>query len=294
MKVLVTGSEGFIGRHLTRYLKQKKYDVLTLDVKGSADVKCDVTDHDSFSDVVKTFKPDWAVHLAAYMGELPYEHFRVNAYGAAVVADVCSWFGVKLLFMSSGAIFGRNPAGVPVKECEVIPFPENPYALSKMVAEDVIEYYKRKHNLEACVLRSWDVVGEGVERSRGTIIARFVEKIRKGEDVSLYCYGDQIFDVNYVGNLCHAIELCISQPEKSIGEVFHVGSGEAHSLYWMVKVMKRHARSRSKIMLLHPREGEQPIVSYPDITKIRQLLGYQPQVDVEEALRRTIKGEQQP
>lgn len=294
-RVLVTGSAGFVGRHLSSYLLEREYEVVGVDVAhGEGDVEfhlCDVTRKGDLERGFDEFRPDFVVHLAALCNAKesdvnPYPTFMVNSFGTLNVLECCTRFGAGLLFMSTAAVLGNRPSELPVTEANWEYKPLSGYARSKVIAEHLVRQYVVHKGLKATIFRSWDLIGEG---SRGSVVSSLLALAEAGEPITLYCFGEQLMDVNYVGNLCRAVEL-VMENEGVSGELFHVGSGRPVTLRWIVERIVEYSNSTSKIEMAPPREGEIPIESYPSIEKARAMLGYEPKVTVEEALMRTVVG----
>ena len=296
MRVLITGCSGFVGSHLSRYLLRDGYDVVGIDLVearvGAEFRRCDVTRKPDLDRVFSEAQPEFVVHLAALCSAResnadPYPTFLVNTLGTLNVAECCSRHGARMLLMSSAAVLGPTPPEVPVTEENWVYDPRSGYAYSKVAAEQVFWQYVRNKGLEGVLFRSWNLVGEGC---RGTIVSLLASLAVEGRPITLYCFGRQVMDVNYVGNLCEAVRLVIDGGEGA-GEMFHIGSGRPVTLKWVVERLIEHSRSASKVVLAPPRKGEVPIRSYPSIEKARRVLGYNPAVAVEEAIRRTIGGD---
>lgn len=294
-RVLITGSSGFVGKHLSKYLSDRGYKVIGIDVtEWDLELefhKCDITDKEALERRFSEDRPDYVVHLAALCNAKesnrnPYPTFMVNSFGTLNVLECCTKFGASLLLMSSAAVLGNSPERLPVTEENWKYDPQSGYAYSKVIAEYMVRHYIEHKGLRATIFRSWDLIGQGCV---GTIVNLLADRAMRGERITLYCYGKQIMDVNYVGNLCQAVEAAI-ESEKSLGEMFHIGSGRPVDLKWIAEKLVDYAHSGSETKLAPPREGEVIVKSYPSIEKARRVLGYNPEVSVEEAIRRTVEG----
>jgi len=292
MRILVTGSEGFVGRNLCRYLEDRGYEVLRVDMAGSAEIRLDVANFDACLAKLMDLRFDAVVHLAAVANiprclEDPYQCFKVNSLGTLNVLEIASRRSVERFIYSSSANVYGVPLELPVKE--TTPFnPRTPYDYSKIASEAMVESYRRARGLRTVIFRSWKLFGEyDVETAA---IPRFIMACLKGEPLTLYNAGRDSTDPTYIANFCHAVELALRRDE-AVGEVFNLGTGNEITIRELAEKIREMTGSSSELRLLPPRtEAErEPMRSYPSIEKIRRRLGYEPVVSLEEGLRRTIE-----
>jgi nucleoside-diphosphate-sugar epimerase len=290
LSLLVTGASGFIGRHVTAYLLKKGFSILTTDLRG-ADLNGDLRDKVFVLDVVSKLKFDAVVHLAAVTDikmsiQDPYQTHLVNDFGTLNILEAASKKGVeRFIYASSANVYGL-PFELPVREST--PFnPRTPYDYSKVVGEYLVRSYAATKKIKTTILRSWKIFGE-YERLTAAI-PNFIKCCLRGEPIPLYNGGADTTDPYYVENYARVVELCLIK-EEAVGEVFNVGTGVERSIKQIAEEIKRLTNSNSQLLNLPPRsEAEkEPMRSYPDISKLRRLLGYEPIVSFEEGLRRTI------
>jgi len=290
LSVLVTGASGFIGRHVSTYLSKKGFNILTTDLKG-ADVNGDLSDRVFVLDVVAKLRFEAVVHLAAVTDikmsiQDPHKTYIVNDFGTLNLLEAASRKDVqRFIYASSANVYGV-PVELPVKEST--PFnPRTPYDYSKVVGEHLVRSYAATKKLKATILRSWKIFGE-YERLTAAI-PNFIKCCLRGEAIPLYNGGADTTDPYYAENYARVIELCLLN-EKAVGEVFNVGTGVERSIKQIAMEIKRLTNSNSTLLDLPPRsEAEkEPMRSYPDISRLKQLLGYEPVVPFEEGLRKTI------
>ena len=144
MKVLVTGSEGFIGRNLVKYLKDRGFEVFSLDISGG-ELRLDVTEFDTLSRSLSNIDFDAVIHLAAIANipesiKDPYKCFKVNVYGTLNILEIASRKNIRrFIYASSANVYGL-PLKLPVDEDT--PFnPRTPYDYSKVAAEAIVQSY---------------------------------------------------------------------------------------------------------------------------------------------------------
>jgi len=290
MRVLVTGSEGFVGRHLVEYLG-RRHLVLRADVAPAAGLRVDVSDEDDVFRKLSDLSLDAVVHLAAIADipktiEDPYLCYRVNCLGTLNMLELASRLKVsRFVYLSSANYYGA-PTKVPVRETWP-PAPRTPYDYSKVVAENFVWSYHQHKKLPVAVLRPWKVFGEHEPPHK--VVPRFITACLNNEPIPLFNRGRDVTDPYHVENLCYAVELCLTK-EAAVGEAFNVGTGRRVSIRELAQTIRKLTSSSSKLQLLPPRTREEakPQVSFPSIRKISRLLGYKPKLGLEDGLRRVI------
>ena len=292
MKILITGSEGFIGKNLCKYLQDKGYEVIRADIAETAEIKLDVSDFNECVRKLMDLKFDAVIHLAAIANipkclEDPHKCFKVNSFGTLNMLEIASRKNVQRFIYSSSANVYGVPLELPVKE--TTPFnPRTPYDYSKIASEMMVECYHRSRGLKTVIFRSWKLFGEHDVET--TAIPRFIKACLKGEPLTLYNAGRDSTDPTYILNFCHAVDLALRKDE-AIGEVFNLGTGNEITIRELAEKIRKLTGSNSELKLLPPRtEAEkEPMRSYPSIEKIKKILGYEPVITLEEGLKRTIE-----
>ncbi|MEM2210710.1 MAG: GDP-mannose 4,6-dehydratase [Nitrososphaerales archaeon] len=290
MKVLVTGANGFIGKHLVRYLRERGFNVIDLDLKSSTIIG-DISDW-NFVSSLEHLNFDAIVHLAAMVeikDSLDDTHrcYQVNSFGTLNLLELAFKKKVdRFVYSSSANVYGL-PLELPVKE--TTPFnPRTPYDYSKVVSEYLIQSYYTNRGLPIVILRSWKLFGE--YESENKVIPRFIKSCLLNQPIPLYNGGRDTTDPYYILNYCYAVELALTKNE-AIGEAFNVGTGSELSVREIAETIKKMTDSKSELQFLPPRSPREatPMRSYPSIEKIQSRLGYKPIVSFTEGLERTIK-----
>jgi UDP-glucose 4-epimerase len=291
MRVLVTGINGFVGRHLSEYLRSKGFDVLGLDITKGADLEGDITSKDYvFGELAKQHF-DAVIHLAALADikkttEDPYNTYSVNCFGTLNLLEIASKKNVeRFLYASSANVYGV-PAERPATEAT--PFnPRLPYDYSKVISETLVRSYSIHKKLKIAITRSWLLFGEWEPQTRA--FPRFVRACLGNQKIPLYNSGQDVTDPTYARNYGRVAELILTK-EAAIGESFNVGSGSKMSVRDMAERIKKVTNSNSELELLPPRTEfeKDPQISYPSIEKLRKRLGFEPIVSFDEGVLRVV------
>ena len=281
MKVLITGSSGFIGRNLWNRLDDEGYDLIDYDLP-----KRDITNVDGMGYVFNQ-SPDVVVHMAAQAyippGELdPFNNAITNVAGTVNVLERAKEHGTKVVFCSSGAVYG-SLARVPTYE-EIVCDPESHYGISKLAAEMYAKFYYQKRGVPVTITRFSSVYGAG--RPAGPINA-FVERALSGDPITIYGDGETTRDYTYVNDVVEGLKLCIDGTIPYSGEVYNLASGVQTSLLEVVDAIEDILDK--KLDVRHEPEVPGDIrVNYFDIEKARRW-GYNPMVSLNEGIEKMIE-----
>jgi UDP-glucose 4-epimerase len=304
---VLTGGAGFIGTTLSRRLIDDN-DIVVLDnlhrdalagtdISGHPNltfVQGDVLDSEAVRDVVRG--ATHVVHLAAIAGvdtvlESPVRTMRVNLIGTYNVLEAAhGTIGTVERFVdfSTSEVFGRHAYKVEeVHETAQGSVGEArwTYAVSKLAGEHLAHAYYDEFGLPTCSIRPFNVYGPG--QIGGGAIRAFIETVLAGEDLIIHGDGSQVRAWCYVDDLVDALLLVLERPE-AIGEVFNIGN--ERSVLTVLELAERirrlmHADVEIKFRPLHYTDVEMRI---PNVDKARKLLGWEPKVDLDEGLERTI------
>jgi len=305
MRFLVTGGAGFIGSHLVERLVAAGQDVVILDDLSSGRrenfaavrrrvsfIRGSVTDLRMCRRAVDG--ADYVLHHAALTSvqgsvDEPLAAHEVNATGALNILLAARDARVRrVVYAGSTSAYG-NPAALPNSEDHVTR-PLSPYAASKLAGEEYCAAFHATYGLETVVLRYFNVFGPRQDPNSpyAAVVPRFVAAALRGEPPTIYGDGSQTRDFVYVGNVVHATLLAARAPAARVaGHVFNIGYGQSVSVndLWDriqglagVPVLPRYAEGR-------PGEVRHSLAS---IDKARELMGYQPIVDLDEGLRQTV------
>jgi dTDP-glucose 4,6-dehydratase len=303
MRVLVTGAAGFIGSHLCEFLLDQGCEVVAMDnfITGSAENMTAFASRPGFSFVfhnvteyvVLEGELDWILHFASpasprdYL-ELPIQTLKVGALGTHHVLGLAKARGARLLLASTSEVYG-DPLVHPQREDywgNVNPIgPRGVYDEAKRFAEAITMAYHRTHGLNTRIVRIFNTYGPRMRLNDGRAIPTFITQALTGAPLTVYGDGAQTRSFQYVSDLVDGVWKLMQHP---VHDPVNIGNPQEMTLLELAKRIIRLARSRSEIVF-RPLPEDDPRVRQPDITRARTLLGWEPRVDTEEGLARTIE-----
>ncbi len=284
-RIIVSGSEGFLGKHLCEKLMQS-----ALNGGGYKIVrKIDVANGDDLCNpnTVAELPPfDCFIHLAniLYVPESyvnPERYYRVNYLSTLNAIEACRKSGAQFIYLSS-YIYG-SPKYLPVDENHPIN-PFNPYAQTKVICEKLCEGYYRDFGVPVTVLRPFNIYGKG---QRGKLlIPEIISQINEGKTTIKLKDPSPRRDFVNVDDVCEAIKVCIGQ---EIGyNVYNICSGSSISVKELTELLNKQLNNKINFEFAEsdrPSEVDETRGSY---AKIQQLLGWKPIVDIEQGLREIL------
>ncbi|MDC0253340.1 SDR family oxidoreductase [Bacteriovoracales bacterium] len=302
MKAIVTGGAGFIGSHLIDHLLKENFkEIVVLDnmstgrpenlghLDKEAPVKiCHVDISDERVKLETYFKnADYIFHLAALADivpsiENPDTYYKSNVHGTFRVLQAAKKIkGLKKFVYSASSSCYGIPDHYPTKENSEIR-PEYPYALTKRMGEELLLHWGKLYKLPVVSLRFFNVYGPRSRTSGtyGAVFGVFLAQKIAGTPFTVVGDGNQTRDFTYVTDIADALW---SAAKASISnEVFNVGSGNHYSINHLVDLLG------GKKTYIPKRPGE-PDCTFADISKIKSLLGWKPQISLEIGVRKMLE-----
>jgi UDP-glucose 4-epimerase len=284
LRVLVTGSEGFIGRASLRYLAGRGIDALGVDVLSTeARSRVDVADPEAVDRVVRDFAPTAVLHLAAFASvplceAEPDRALRTNVLGTVNVARAAHRAGARLVIASSAAVYGdRTPVPMSLRSRLQ---PTNLYGMTKLLAEHVC----REYAPNSAFLRLFNVYGEGCQRSY--VIPDILRKLSaRPSTLHLEGTGKEARDFIYIGDVLRAMELALRGTFRG---PFNVGTGVRTSVRALARRLAREVGlPKERLEFAGPRPGDFR-VTVADISRGNCVPGWSPEVPLAEGLRRVL------
>lgn len=303
MRYLVTGGAGFIGSHTVDELVRRGHGVVVLDdlSAGKEDslgevrskitfIKGSVTELEAVQKAM--LQADYVIHLAARTSvprsvKDPLETNRINVEGTLNVLVAARDNKVKRLVLAASSSAYGETLELPKTE-RMPPEPISPYGVSKFVGELYARVFGRCYGLETVSLRYFNIFGprQDPDSPYSGVLSRFATAFLNEEQPVVYGDGEQTRDFTYVENAVEANLLACEMPGIS-GEVFNVGTGGRVSLNQTLELLRRLSGKKLEARYEPAREGDIRD-SQAGISKARERLGYEPTVEFEEGLARTL------
>jgi dTDP-glucose 4,6-dehydratase len=302
-RVLITGGAGFIGSHLCDSFLKRGDHVLCMDNSSTgtrenvaafaSNPRFRFIDH-NVSNYVEVDGPlDMILHFASpaspvdYL-EMPIQTLKVGSLGTHNALGLAKDKGATFLLASTSEVYG-DPLVKPQREDywgNVNPIgPRGVYDEAKRFAEAMTMAYHRSHKLDTRIVRIFNTYGPRMRMRDGRVVPNFITQALKNEPITVYGKGEQTRSFCYIDDLVRGLHRLI--------EVDHhlpVNLGNPHEMTVLDFAKKIIALTGSTSeIVFHPLPQDDPQVRQPDITKARQLLGWEPAVDVDEGLKRTIE-----
>jgi UDP-glucose 4-epimerase len=318
-KILVTGGAGFIGSHLCELLLHNGHQVVAIDdlSTGRLENIQHLLPMQGFQFVRETImnslvldrltsEADIVVHLAAVVGvklivENPVNTIATNIMGSEAVLTTANRYHCKVMLASTSEVYGKG-VKVPFNEeddCVMGPTSHSrwSYATSKAIDEFLALAYYHQFGLPVVVMRFFNTVGPRQTGRYGMVLPRFVRQALAGEPITIYGDGEQCRCFADVADIIGALVKLSSHPD-AVGQVFNIGSTEEVTIRELADRVLAATGSSSKIVYVPYEEAYAPGFEdmrrrVPDLTKIGQLIGYEPQYSLDETLRRVIVYERQ-
>ncbi|MDO9541054.1 MAG: GDP-mannose 4,6-dehydratase [Kiritimatiellia bacterium] len=299
MRVLVTGSQGFVGHHLMRELHRPNWVTGAFDL-APANGQCtginyhqgDIQDQQAVEDAVKQFLPEACIHLSglAFVPEgwtNTEALFSVNALGTIHLLEACRKHApsAKVLVISSAEVYGRQSGQYPVNEND--PFhPDNPYAISKAAADRITLLYARQYSMHTMVARPGNHIGPG--QSANFAVSSFARQLRdiaaqKKKPVIKVGNLDSKRDFTDVRDVARAYRLLV---EKGCpGEAYNIASNRETSMNSILNMLCEIAGVKPVIEVTPERYRQPEQRPQLNTAKIAQAVGWKPEITLETTLR---------
>jgi len=318
MKNLITGGAGFIGSHLAEELLRRKEEVVVIDNLSTGNMENieHLKSNPKFSFHIDTIMNevlmkrlikdcDVVYHMAAAVGvkyiiDNPLESMQTNVKGTEIVLELANSLGKKKVIMASTSeIYGKDRPGKKVfkEDDDRVLGPTTisrwSYSCAKAMDEFLSLAYWREKKLPVVIVRFFNTVGPRQSGMYGMVVPRFVKHALLNQPITIYGDGKQTRSFTYVLDAVRAI-IGLANNQKAIGEIFNIGNPKAISIQELAEKVKKLTGSNSPILHIpyekaYEKGFEDMRHRAPDITKIKELIGFQPKVDLDEMLTNIIK-----
>jgi dTDP-glucose 4,6-dehydratase len=298
---LVTGGAGFLGSHLCDYLLEQGNRVICVDnfdtgsLRNIAHLKrddfrfihADITEHFEVDEDV-----DFVYHMASPASpidyaRLPLHTLKVGAYGTHNALGLAKFKRARFMLASTSEVYG-DPLVHPQKESywgNVNPIgPRGVYDEAKRYAEALTMAYLRQQGVDTCIVRIFNSFGPRMRPNDGRAIPTFLAQALADRPLTVFGDGSQTRSFCYVDDLVRGLVLLA---ESDVHDPVNIGNPNEMTLLEMAKLVIELTEARSEIVF-EALPVDDPQVRQPDITRARDLLGWEPKVDLREGLTRTI------
>lgn len=301
-RILVTGGAGFLGSHLCERLLARGDDVICLDnfYTGTKDNVLHLMDNPRFElmrhDVTFPLyiEVDEIFNLACPASPIHYQHdpvqtTKTSVHGAINMLGLAKRLGAKILQASTSEVYG-DPSVHPQTEDywgNVNPIgPRACYDEGKRCAETLFFDYHRQHALPVKVVRIFNTFGPRMHPNDGRVVSNFIVAALENRPISIYGDGGQTRSFCYVDDLIEAMLRMMDGPADLIGPL-NIGNPQETAIGSLAETIKAMTGSSSTISYV-PLPTDDPMQRCPDISRARTHLKWQPEVDLETGLARTI------
>ena len=312
---LITGGAGFIGSHLAERLLGEGHRVLVIDdlSTGRFENIVHLKGHERFEYTIDTIaneplmaelvdRADWVFHLAAAVGVMlivqqPVSSIETNIHGTEIVLRAAARKGKKVLIASSSEVYGKG-AKVPFSEeddCVLGPTTKArwSYACSKAIDEFLALAYHRERGLPVVVVRLFNTVGPRQVGRYGMVVPRFIRQALEGGPITVFGDGRQTRCFCHVRDVVEAL-VRLMETDAALGRVFNVGSDEEVSIRQLAERVRRLVGA--EVPIVHVPYGEAYEAGFedlrrrtPDLTRIRNLIGFEPSVGLDGILEEMLR-----
>jgi dTDP-glucose 4,6-dehydratase len=328
MRILVTGGAGFLGSHLSALLLHSGHSVICMDnlITGRVENIADLLGHERFSfvkynvcDYLHIEGPlDAVMHFASpaspqdYL-EYPIATLKVGALGTHKALGLAKVKGARFLLASTSEVYG-DPLVSPQPESywgNVNPIsPRGVYDEAKRFAEALTMAYHRYHAVDTRIVRIFNTFGPHMRPNDGRVVSNFIVQALQGKPLSVFGDGSQTRSFCYVDDLVRGItgllfldsdktveqrtdrKFLVTSDEgahqSSMHDPVNLGNPRELTVLEIAKLILELTGSSSQITY-HPLPADDPKVRRPDISRAQALLKWEPQVELEDALRRTVE-----
>jgi UDP-glucose 4-epimerase len=315
VRALLTGGAGFVGSHLAERLLSLGHEVTVLDnlstgsitniehlktARGFSYVIDTVTNEPLLAELIDG--SDVIFHLAAAVGvklivEQPVHTIETNVHGTEVVLKHANKKKKLVFILSTSEVYGKS-ADVPFREAADLVLGPTlkhrwAYACSKMIDEFLALAYWKEKKLPVIVVRLFNTVGPRQTGQYGMVLPTFVRQALAGQPITVFGDGTQSRSFTYVGDVVGALVALAAEP-RAVGDVYNIGNTDEISIRDLAERVKAMTGSSSPIQFIPYDQAyeagfEDMPRRVPDLTKLRNLIGYEPKVRLDEIITRVIE-----
>jgi UDP-glucuronate decarboxylase len=302
-KILVTGGAGFLGSHLCERLVTEGHHVLCVDnyFTGSKNNIAHLLDNKNF----EVIRQDICLPLYVEVDEIynlacpaspfyyqwdPIQTMKTSVLGAYNMLGLAKRTGAKILQASTSEVYGDpqvhpqpetywgnvNPIGI--RSC---------YDEGKRAAETLFMDYYRVHDVKAKIVRIFNTYGPRMAQNDGRVVSNFIVQALQGKDITIYGDGQQTLSFCYVDDLLDAMEAMMNHPDDNLIGPVNIGNPGEFTMWELAHKVIELTGSKSQILQL-PLPQDDPKQRRPDIDVAKRMLDWEPKINLEQGLIKTI------
>ena len=301
-RILVTGGAGFLGSHLCDRFLMEGHEVICVDNFYSSTKQNiqHMMGHPSFEFIRHdvTFplylEVDEIYNMACPASPVHYQHdpvqtTKTSVHGAINMLGLAKRTGAKILQASTSEVYG-DPAVHPQEESywgNVNPIgPRSCYDEGKRCAETLFFDYHRQHGVNTKVVRIFNTYGPRMHPNDGRVVSNFIVQALLGEDITIFGDGSQTRSFCFVNDLIEAIVRMMNTDDDVVGPV-NIGNPTEFTMLQLAELVQRKVQTGSKTVF-KPLPMNDPMQRKPDISKAKEVLGWEPGIELDEGLDKTI------
>ncbi|MFP4050471.1 MAG: NAD-dependent epimerase/dehydratase family protein [Thermoplasmata archaeon] len=308
MTTFVTGSAGFIGFHVAKQLLEDGVEVIGLDnlndyyskqlkidrnsiLEGYNDYTFyhnDLCEYEKLEEIFEENEIDKICHLAAQAGvrhsiEDPHAYQKSNLEGFTNILEIARHNDVdNLVYASSSSVYGGNDK-IPYDIGDDVMTPISYYAATKVANEAMAHSYSHLYDLPTTGLRFFTVYGPWGRPDMA--LFKFTDRIVEGEQIDVYNYGDMKRDFTYIDDIVDGVTACLENPFDY--EIFNLGNNTPVKLMDFIQILEDTLGMEAKKNMMPMQPGDMKI-TYAEISKSHEMLGYEPETGIEEGIEKFI------
>jgi len=326
MKVLITGTAGFIGNQLALRLLDRGDEVIGIDnlnnyydvnlkkarlqrlqdKPGFTDLRVNMEDREAMRDIFAKYKPNRVVNLAAQAGvrysiENPHAYVDTNLVGFVNILEGCRHHEVEhLVYASSSSVYGANTT-MPFSVHDNVDHPVSLYAASKKANELMAHTYSHLFNIPSTGLRFFTVYGPWGRPDMA--LFKFTHNILAGKPIDVFNYGKHRRDFTYIDDIVEGVIRVLDKPaasnpewtgdhpdsasSKSPYRIYNIGNNQPIELMYYIEVLEKCLGKKAEMNLLPLQPGDVPD-TYADVSDLVSDFGYKPEMSVEEGIQNFV------
>lgn len=302
-RILITGGAGFLGSHLSERLLKEGNEIICLDnfFTGRKQNIQHLMNHKNFElvryDIVEPYmaEVDEIYNLACPASPVHYQHnpiktMKTSVLGSLNMLGLAKRTGAKIFQASTSEVYG-DPHVHPQTESywgNVNPIgTRSCYDEGKRTAETLFMDYHREHNLRIKIIRIFNTYGPNMHPDDGRVVSNFIVQALKGQDITVYGKGNQTRSFCYASDLIDGFVRLMNSDDSITGPI-NCGNPNEFTILELAEKVIKLTNSKSKI-IYKPLPSDDPMQRKPDISKAKELLGWEPKIQLEEGLIKTIE-----